>query len=62
MLHIWLARNNNVWSSEEIELSLEFPEDPLVHQNLPSTTSKTNSPLPVGFINKWNTCYANAIL
>ena len=60
---IWLARNNKAWSSKEIDLS----EDPLVHQNPLSTTSKTNSlktnsPLPVSFINKGNSCYANAIL
>ena len=64
---IWLARNNKAWSSKEIDLSLKTPEDPLVHQNPLSTTSKTNSmktnsPLPVGFINKAKTCYANAIL
>ena len=64
---IWLARNNKAWCSKEIDLSLKTPEDPLVHQNPLSTTSKTNSlktnsPLPVGFINKGNTCYANAIL
>ena len=64
---IWLARKNKAWSSKEIDLSLKMPEDPLVHQNPPSTTSKTNSwktnsPLPVGFINIGNTCYANAIL
>ena len=64
---IWLARNNKAWSSKEIDLSLKTPEDPLVHQNPLSTTSKTNSlktnsPLPVGFINKGNTCYVNAIL
>ena len=59
---IWLARNNKAWSSKEIDLSLKTPEDPLVHQNPLPTTSKTNSPLPVGFINKGNTCYANVIL
>ena len=64
---IWLARNNKGWSSKEIDLSLKTPEDPLVHQIPLSTTSKTNSlktnsPLPVDFINKGNTCYANAIL
>ena len=64
---IWLARNNKAWSSKEIDLSLKTPEDPVVHQNPVSTISKTNSvktnsPLPVGFINKGNTCYANAIL
>ena len=64
---IWLARNNKAWSSKEIDLSLKNPKDPLVHQNPLLTTSKTNSlktnsPLPVGFINKGNTCYANAIL
>ena len=64
---IWLARNNKAWSSKEIDLSLKTPEDSLFHQNPLSTTSKTNSlktnsPLPVGFINKGNTCYANAIL
>ena len=64
---IWLARNKKAWSSKEIDLSLKTPEDPLVHQNPVSTISKTNSvktnsPLPVGFINKGNTCYANAIL
>ena len=57
---IWLARNNKAWFSKEIDLSLKTPEDPLAHQNPQSTTSKT--PLPVGFINKGNTCYANAIL
>ena len=64
---IWLARNNKAWSSKEVDLSLKTPEDSLVEQNPLSTTSKTNSlktnsPLPVGFINKGNTCYANAIL
>ena len=65
---IWLARNNKAWwSTKETDLSLKTPEDPLVYQNSPSTPSKAsslqiNSPLPVGFINKGNTCYANAIL
>ena len=64
---IWLARNNKAWFSKEIDLALKTPEDPLALQNPLSTTSKTNSlktnsPLPVGFINKGNTCYANAIL
>ena len=64
---IWLARKNKASSSKEIDLSLKTTEDPLVHQNPLSTTSKTNSletnsPLPVGFINTGNTCYANAIL
>ena len=64
---IWLAKNNKAWFSKEIDFSLKTPEDPLVHQNPPSTTSKTNSlkvnsPLPIVFINKGNTCYANAIL
>ena len=63
---IWLARNNKAWSTKEIDLSLKTPEDPLVHQNSPSTPSKAsslkiNSPLPVGIINKGNTCYINAI-
>ena len=64
---IWLAINNKAWSTKEIDLSLKTLEDPLVYQNLWSTPSKAsslkiNSPLPVGFINKGNTCYANAIL
>ena len=64
---VWLARNNKAWSTKEIDLSLKTPEDPLVYQNPMSTPSKANSlkinsPLPVGFINKGNTCYANAIL
>ena len=64
---IWLARNNKAWSTEKTDLSLKIPEDPLVYQNPTSTPPKTNSlkinsPLPVGFINKGNTCYANAIL
>ena len=64
---IWLTRNNKAWSTKEIDLSLKTPEDPLVYQNLSSIPSKAsslkiNSPLPVGFINKGNTCYANAIL
>ena len=64
---IWLARNNKAWSTKEIDLSLKTPEDPLAYQNLSSTSSKASSlkinpPLPVGFINKGNTCYANAIL
>ena len=64
---VWLARNNKAWSTKEIDLSLKTPEDPLVYQNLSSIPSKAcslkiNSPLPVGFINKGNTCYANAIL
>ena len=65
--YIWLARNNKVWSSKEIDLSLKTTEDPLVDRNPPPTTFKanpirTNSFLPVGFINKGNTCYSNAIL
>ena len=64
---ICLARNNNTWPTKEIDLHLKTPEDPLVYQNLSSTPSKEsslkiNSPLPVGFINKGDTCYANAIL
>ena len=64
---IWLARINKAWSTKEMDLSLKTPEDPLVYQNPTSTPSKANSlkinsPLPVGFINKGNTCYANAIL
>ena len=64
---IWVARNNKTWSTKEIDLSLKSSEDPLVYQNLSPTPSKAsslkiNSPLPVGFINKGNTCYANAIL
>ena len=64
---IWLTRNNKAWSTKEIDLSLKTPEDPLVYQNLSSTPSKAsslkiNSPLPVGFINKGNNCYANVIL
>ena len=64
---IWLARNNKAWFTKEIDLSLKTPEEPLVYQNLSSTPPKAssfkiNSPLPVGFINKGNTSYANAIL
>ena len=64
---IWLARNNKACSTKEIDLSWKTPEDPLVYQNPSSTPSKAsslkiNSPLPVGFINKGNTCYTNAIL
>ena len=64
---IWLAIKKKAWSSKEADLSLKTPEDPLAHQNPVPTISKTNSlktnsPLPVGFINKENTCYANAIL
>ena len=64
---IWLARNNKVWSSKEIDLSLKTPEDSHVHQNSLWTLSKANYlkinlPLPVGFINKGNSCYTNAIL
>ena len=64
---IWLARNSKAWSTKETDLSLKTPEDPLVYQNLSSTSSKAsslklNSPLPVGFINKGNACHANAIL
>ena len=63
---IWQTRNNKAWSSKEIDLALKTPEDPLVHLSLLSTTSKanfmtTNSPLPVGFIDKRNTGHANAI-
>ena len=65
--YIWLARNNKACSTKEINLSLKTPEDPLVHQNPLSTRSKAsslkiNSPLPVGFINKGNNSYTNAIL
>ena len=64
---ILLARHNKEWSTKEIYLSLKTPEDRLAYQNLLSTPSKAyslkvNSPLPVGFINKGNTCYANEIL
>ena len=64
---IQLDRNNKAWSSKEIDLSLKTPENPLVHQNPPSTTSKSNSlrtnlPLTIGFINKGNTSYPNPIL
>ena len=64
---IYLARKNKAWSFKDTGLSLKAPEDLLVHQNPHSSTSKTNSlqphpPLPVDFINKGNTCYANAIL
>ena len=64
---IWLVRNNRAWSSKETDLPLNTPDDPLVHLNPPSTISETNcirsnSPLPVGFLNKGNTCYANNIL
>ena len=67
ILVIWLAANNKAWSTKETDLSLKTPEDPLVYQNPTSTPPKANSlkinsPLPVGFINKGNTCYANAIL
>ena len=53
-------------STKEIDLSLKTPVDPLVYQNPPSTPSKANSlkinsPLPVSFITKGNTCYTNAI-
>ena len=58
---IRLARNNKAWSTKEIVLSLKTPENPLVYQNLSSTPSKAsslkiNSPLPLGFINKVNSC------
>ena len=64
---IWLARNNKAWSTKETDHSLKTPEDPLLYQNQLSTPSKAcslkiNSPLPVGFINKGKTCYANVIL
>ena len=67
MLLLYLAGNNKAWFTKEIDPSLKTPEDPLVYQNLSSTPSKAsslkiNSPLPVGFTNKGNTCYANAIL
>ena len=64
---IWLARKNKAWSFKDIDISLKTPEDPLAHQNPHSTTSKKNSlkpnpPIPVGFINKGNTCYGKVIL
>ena len=67
MLLLYLAGNNKAWFTKEIDLSLKTPEDPLVYQNLSSTPSKAsslkiNSSLPVGFTNKGNICYANAIL
>ena len=40
---ICLARNNETWSSKEIDLSLEVPEDPLLYQNLSTTPSKASS-------------------
>ena len=68
MFLLYLAgQTQNAWSTKEINLSLNTPEDPLLYQNPPSTPSKAsslkiNSPLPVGFINKGNTCYTNTIL
>ena len=64
---IWLAKKNKAWSFKDIDLSLKTPEDPLVHQNPHSTTSKTNflkpnPPLLASFITTGNTCYANTIL
>ena len=64
---IWLARDNKALSTKETDLSLKTLEDPLVDQNPLSTPSKANSlkinsALPVGFINKGNTCCAIAIL
>ena len=58
---VWKA-----WSTKEIDFSLKISEYPLVYQN-PSTPSKAsslkiNSPLPVGFMNKGTTWYANVIL
>ena len=67
LLYLPGQKKNKAWSFKDTGLSLKAPENLLVHQNLHSSTSKTNSlqphpPLPVGFINKGNTCYANAIL
>ena len=64
---IWLDRNSKAWFTKKIDPSLKTPGDPLVYQNPPSILSKEkslkiNSPFSVGFINKWNCCYANAIL
>ena len=47
------AKSNKAWSSEEIDISLKTPEDPLLRQNLHSIVFKTNSlkinsSLPVG--------------
>ena len=54
---IWLAINNKAWSTEKIDISLTYRQPPAKASSL-----KINSPLPVGFINKGNTCYVNAIL
>ena len=48
---IWLARNIKAWSFKEIDLALKTPEDLLVHQYPPSSSSKINSmrTISVGF-------------
>ena len=67
---IWLARDNVVWQSVELNSRLTNTTPPesssssipkaKIKINLPN--SPTPSKLPVGFINKGNTCNANTIL
>ena len=65
---IWLARDNVLWQSVELNsplINTTPPEwsspsipKPKIKKNLPN--SPTPSKSPVGFINKGNTCYALA--
>ena len=67
---IWLARDNVVWQSAEVNSTLTnttLPESS--SPSIPKAKIKINLPnsppppkLPVAFINKGNTCYTNTIL
>ena len=60
---IRLARNNKAGSFKEIDLSRRSTCSPKSTVNhLQNKFFETNPPLPVSFVNKGNTCYANTIL
>ena len=66
---IWLSRNNREWQKSESEnIKKTFKEPTIIPSPRKGTkpniksSSTTNSILPIGFINKGNTCYANSIL
>ena len=62
---IWLAKDNVVWKSVELNSPLTNTTPP---ESMPKGKRKnlSNSPTPsispVSFVNKGNTCYANTIL
>ena len=71
---IWISRNNRDWSNKDHENNMKkhhknnkkSKSDLSKLANVPPNVRKTDNikskNLPVGFINKGNTCYANSIL